>query len=376
MATLKQKAMLLKGLLTGNTAGTGPLYVDLDLTNNCNLQCIGCPYHSPLVNSDFPHKSNIKNISLNLVANLCRQLKEMGTHTIILQGEGEPTLHPEFGRIVSICKENGLNVVVLTNGTMLDEERIHEIVKLDIDILKITFWAVTDETFELNYPGTRPETLQKMMTGVRLLSRIKNEQRAKRPSIWLHHPVNPYNFKEVPAFIEFALEIQCQQMTLAPFWAPGGALSEFNLTDDQKMKCIQLLTDLKHKIRDPEMLDTLNSALVRFKKGSSFLSELPCYIGWYHLRIRTDGDVQPCGRCQLKLGNLNDHSLADIWRSKESRDFRRRSATLEGLRSLSGSCDCNMCCYIHDNERIHRHFKWLAPFSYSAKSKTAGFHNA
>ena len=46
MATLRQKVQLLRGLIDGEIAHTGPFYVQVNPTNLCNLQCQGCRYHS------------------------------------------------------------------------------------------------------------------------------------------------------------------------------------------------------------------------------------------------------------------------------------------------------------------------------------------
>jgi hypothetical protein len=71
MATFYQKTALLKGLLTGEVAKTGPFYVDIDLTRRCNLRCLGCPYHSPHINDTSPQNPAVMDISLDFFKRLC-----------------------------------------------------------------------------------------------------------------------------------------------------------------------------------------------------------------------------------------------------------------------------------------------------------------
>ncbi len=98
MASLSNRVKLLKGLLTRDTAYTGPFYICVDVTSRCNLQCLCCPYHSPL--SDNP-VSGKNDISFDIFAKLCQEIKIMGTKTIVLQGEGEPLLHPRVFDLIS-----------------------------------------------------------------------------------------------------------------------------------------------------------------------------------------------------------------------------------------------------------------------------------
>lgn len=51
MASFDHKTKLFKGLLTGEAAYTGPLFVAVDIAQRCNLQCLACICHSPHSNS-------------------------------------------------------------------------------------------------------------------------------------------------------------------------------------------------------------------------------------------------------------------------------------------------------------------------------------
>lgn len=48
----------------------------------------------------------------------------LGKHTICLQGEGEPLLHPDFWDMVALVKEAGQTPYTITNGSEIDAERI------------------------------------------------------------------------------------------------------------------------------------------------------------------------------------------------------------------------------------------------------------
>ena len=52
VTTWREKADLLRGLVTGEVAYAAPFFVSADLTRRCNLSCRHCRYHSCL--SEFP----------------------------------------------------------------------------------------------------------------------------------------------------------------------------------------------------------------------------------------------------------------------------------------------------------------------------------
>ncbi|MCR2044123.1 PqqD family peptide modification chaperone [Anaerosalibacter massiliensis] len=111
-----------KGLWEKAIINTVPLKVDIELTNNCNLNCKYCYV-------DLANDVNIKNIDLNLMVSLIDQLKEMGTLFITLTG-GECTLHPNFMDIVKYALKSNFYIRVLTNGSTLTKKQIMELDKI------------------------------------------------------------------------------------------------------------------------------------------------------------------------------------------------------------------------------------------------------
>jgi len=65
-----------------------------------------------------------EHIDLALFEKIIGQLPSGGPHRISLQGEGEPTLHPDFWHMVERVTEMGHIPYTITNGTRLDIERI------------------------------------------------------------------------------------------------------------------------------------------------------------------------------------------------------------------------------------------------------------
>ena len=362
MATLDGKIRLLRGLLTGEVAKTGPFYVDVGITRRCNLRCLGCRYHSSYVDITPQPNSDVKDIPLDLFKRLCDELKTMSTHSLILQGAGEPLLHRDLFEMVSTAKAAGFHVTLLTNGTLLDQDIIQALMDTRLDILKVSLWASSTEQYQQNYPDNNPDNFRKIVDGLKLLESLKAERGSMLPMVQLHHPINCYNFETVDAFVNLAVTTGCNGVTFSPFNDFWGALAAYGLTADQEQLARRSLLRAREQLDSLSMTHNIDDVLFRYEVGAAVWQKLPCYVPWFHVRITVDGAVLPCGRCKLGFGNLNENSFQDIWNGPAIRAFRRRTLTRKGLEAMVKDCNCGFCCYVGDNMRIHRLFGGLSPF--------------
>ena len=122
------------------------------------------------------------------------------------------------------------------------------------------------------------------------------------------------------------------------------------------------LTKLGKRLDSLSLKHNIHQTLLCYTIGEAVWEKMPCYIAWYHTRIRVNGNVLPCQRCDLPMGNLNEKSFTDIWNGTVYRSFRKKTLTRKGLMSFSDHCDCRFCCYAGDNMKVHRLFKWISPF--------------
>lgn len=365
MQHIIDKIQLFRGLLGKDIARTGPAYVDVDLTNRCNLRCVGCPYHSPLVKTDKGPKPTKSDFSLNLFKDLCRDLKAVNTHKLIFQGSGEPLLHPEILEFIKTAKTSGFHVTLLTNGTLIDKETAELLVKSRVDTVKISLWASSSAQYELNYPGSPLTNFEKVLDGLTYLKAFKSRLNVSNPRVILYHVVNAENLHTIDKMIDLGSERECDGIYFSPMHSVKGQLTSLALSEDQMVIFVHHLERMKERLASTGLEHNIESALERCRMGDAVWEKLPCYIAWYHARIRVDGSVQSCGRCdhRVNFGNLYTKTFSDIWNSPAIQKFRRQTSTCEGLASLGNRCDCRQCCFVGDNLRVHRVFRWFRPFA-------------
>lgn len=348
------------GLILGKHAYNGPIFVDVDLTRRCNLQCLGCRYHSANLKLKTVDDS-IQDISMELIHKLARELQVMGTERVIMAGTGEPLLHPQFSEIISIFKKSGLRARLFTNGLLLDKNKSVALIESGLDRLVVSLWATSPETYALCHPGTNPDNYWRIVENIRQFSRLKEEMGTDVPKLYLNHVCNIYTYRNIDDKIDLAHETGCNGILFTPFDPQGDKAKSAALSDEQIDFVLEQFPAALKRMAALGIEHNVDRIFKRHQFNLNGDLRTPCYIGRIQTRIRVDGAVMPCCYCNMLLGDLNKKSMKDIWNDFPYKDFRNRAETKEGLDTLTGTCSCDWCCYVGQNYRIHRIFKWLAP---------------
>jgi MoaA/NifB/PqqE/SkfB family radical SAM enzyme len=350
---------LLRGLVNGRRASTGPLFVDIDLTRRCNLRCLGCPHHF----SDRQLESidpAVEDISIALIDKLSQELPRLETQGVIFSGAGEPLLHPQIPEIISKFKRSGLQVHLFTNGILLDQTMGRAILDAGLDKLTVSLWASSAEAYAQCHPGLKPENFSRIVGQLQQFSGLKSTSGKASPRVFLNQVCNAHTYKTMDDMVDLAHETGCQGIVFTPFISWDDQSQAASLTGDQIDFILNSLPKLHRRMRALSLEPA--SKFWKYRFNRRIWQKVPCYIGWFQTKIRVDGGVMPCCYCNHVLGDVSSQSLEEVWNNPEYQDFRSRTSTMEGLRSFGASCNCDWCCYLPQNYHIHRIFKWLAPF--------------
>lgn len=363
MATFSDKFRLLQGLLTRETALAGPFAITVDVTRRCNLKCIGCAIHSPCVEIPTDCDPAIQDLDVDMFERLCRELKMMGTRTLVFCGDGEPLLHPRFFELAQLARGSGFRTVLLTNGTLIDETMAQDFSAGPIDLLRISLWASSPEEYRKNYPGTKADYFTKVIDGLRFLAAAKEARGSRIPHVALHRVINRINFRNIDSYVDLALETDCDSVSFSPLHTIFGQLNSFSLSREEEDILIAQLLRAKEKLSSLEMEHNIEETIYRYEVGAEVRRNTPCYVPWMQCRMKVDGTVRPCNPCRWPVGNFRHQSFREIWNSDSYRSFRRKISSPAHAAGIDGICDCSFCCYLADNMRVHRFYKYLSPFS-------------
>ena len=360
---LRRRFNLLAGLIDGEQARTGPFWVDFDITRRCNLRCVGCLYHSPLVNGHEYINPDMSDISVELVRRTVRELAALGTHTVIIQGAGEPLLHPGLIEIVDIVKKAGMFCKLLTNGTLLDAAMVERLIDTGLDNLRISIWGNTASEMHGATPEEDERNFDKIIKGIELLSASKERRGVLAPSVELYQVVNRNNFRTVASFAGLALKHHCAGIRLAQLITRRGQIDDYSLSPEEEKICLQQLAQVRSALQEKGIVHNIDGLAMRFDKGERVWEHAACFTPWYRLRVLVDGTVKVCRGHDEAFGHLGRQSFSEIWNGAQLRAFRRRILTREGLAGVAKHSDCRACCFFAENFRVEQVYRWFRPFA-------------
>ncbi len=375
--------MIWLGIFLGK-AITGPLSVQIDLTNRCNNRCIACWCRSPLLKDKaMPRKLINKTLSFPKLKMLIEELAGMGVQEIYLTGGGEPFMHRDIIKIMELIKKNGMRCAMSTNFTLLDKIKIKRIVDLGVDEINVSLWAATPETYSKTHLNQTPETFTKIKENLKYIHSIKTELRRKKPEINLHNVIMKLNADEIKEMVEFAFEVKADSVDFVPvdtipnrtdILLPSKTQYKKIINDifQIKMQTEGLRKKFRHnlKIRNLDLfINRIKNIKSCAKYDSGVVDRIPCYSGWTFARIMADGNVIPCLKAhRIPSGNILNRNFSEIWYGQKEVFFRKKTFVYkkEGAfftkigNDLSTDSGCRKGCdNIEMNAAIH---KFMGPF--------------
>ena len=116
------------------------------IAGSCNLACRHC-WISPTYE---PDNSKGQFLKLEYVKKAVTEAKPLGLRSVKLTG-GEPMLHPQFREIVDYLDSEGIDIIIETNGTLIDKETSFYLKsKKKITFISVSIDGDRAETHELS----------------------------------------------------------------------------------------------------------------------------------------------------------------------------------------------------------------------------------
>lgn len=325
-----------------------PLNITLDLTYECNLNCKFC----------FVDRSklicNEQYLTIEEIEKLIVSLK--GKNTTFLLTGGELTLRRDLCEIVKLIKENGFRCGIFTNATALVAELCDELIKYKLDFLFFSLDGPMDIHDKLRGSGV----FNRVYSNINYISKKRN---GRRPKIIMNTLILDDNYNRVIEVIDIARELNIDAvafefltfLTGKEFTAHKKFFRE-KFSNDEFKSLVHVqdysdkgLIDLPSIIRSLKRHARKNGVQIFFEPDLSY-SEIKmwfnrefrlsrkCIYPWNVLRISPYGDVYPCSRFYIKMGNIRNSPIEEIWNNTKFNKFRKE------LRNTKLSPGCNRCC--------------------------------
>jgi radical SAM protein with 4Fe4S-binding SPASM domain len=364
-----------------------PTFVQLRVTNLCNLRCKMCGQwgdtgiyrsdgFSASATDGQTEAARIRElIGLNrqmALPDYVRLLDEVAPwQPIISLFGGEPLLYPDILPLVREIKSRGLTCTVITNGGRL-EGYARELVEAGIDSIAVSI----DGPEEVhNRIRGKSDAYQKAVDGVRAVAKWREKLKRPMPMQIAILPVTELNLEAIPAAVAALRELPIDTINVGLRWfVPKNVGAEYEAVmketfgvsgdswkgfefDSKVMNGSRTrqMTDLVKLLKGLKRRRFLDSA--RGKPWTSFVpdvraADVPeyfsdfsktfghnlCPVAWYFAQVEPDGDVTFCGDFpDYVIGNVRKQTFREVWAGEKANRFREKLAK-EPLPI------CNRCC--------------------------------
>lgn len=286
-----------------------PISVELTLTNRCNLRCVYC--------SDLELRERQGNevfLDYDILSRLFEDLAKGGTKGVVFEGGGEPTLHPDFSKLVRSAKENNLAVGLITNGTVrLDESDLQS-----LEWIRVSLDASNAEEYT-RLKGA--DCFEKVLSNIAHYVQYCN-------TVGVGYVVTNSNLSNIETLILRLRELNVSYIQLRP------VVDAPDLLPDEK--------DLKYlECYRSAVFNVIVDGMKENMEGGN--GQLPCVANSLTSVISGDGSVFLCGRLNIydwfnPIGNIKTQRFSEIWSGGE----RKRQLNMVGNASFC-SKNCPQC---------------------------------
>ncbi len=350
-------------LLQGDRPPFGFKRVNIGVSDRCNQRCLMCSEHSPycadggrrMAASSVLDEGDFGIMDPEMYEALIRDLRDMGCREVELCGLGEPLLHPKLFEFLRQAKEAGLWTRLVTNASILNEERARRLIALALDELHVSINAATAETYA-EVHGAAPASFERVLAGIRAVAVARDGVGSPAPAIETSFVLQAGNYREPVEWVRAVADAGADIVTFSALGAaPPDAPVQLSAAQLEHAKrnvaaAIELAQAMGLEVRGTF------SALA--DSGTSFSADLyahmPCYIGHIFALVTAQGRIHPCCACERVVGELQEGGFAQAWRGDTYRRFRDECLDLPNhLPALEG-CSCMSCPYGPWNVEFHQ----------------------
>lgn len=266
-----------------------PSVFTLELTSACNHHCEGC-------GNVFTHQREYLNYDdwkaiINKIKKYAYSYRITG---------GECTLHPEFGLIIKEIEKQEVPYVIFTNGDWTNPDEMLDLLKscLYCDGLLISLHGYDTESY---YSFVKTKAFDRVVANI--------EKSVKTGfKVALNSVLNKYNYQKIEKIVKLGKSLGVFSIAFSRYC--GRNLNQFELSREEFQVAFKQIVRLNN--RDKSIV--LNNCV----PACFIMEEYPtkaCTSGITHCTIGPDGFVRPCTHSPLKLGNINEVSIKEIWKS-------------------------------------------------------------
>lgn len=311
-----EKICSIMGVLNGNKEfdEVFPISVELHLTNHCNLNCEWC--------TDRILRGQQGEMKTETICKLLAELASHGTG-ITLEGGGEPTLHPDFRKIVYTGRTYGASMGLITNGVV----DISDVIKY-FRWVRVSLDATTAEEY------IKEKKVNRFDDVIKNLKNFSQMRDTACTQIGVGFVLTNRNHHMFPELIRRLDSIGVDYIYVRPV----EECEDLKPSIDDLYSIRNMLEEMASSLRIKCMI-RISERMISANAG------LPCVANSLTSIIHANGDVVMCEKRRLDLkvfGNLKNDNFSKIWFS----DIRKTASKCVMQANMQEECQvCRMTEY-------------------------------
>lgn len=315
--------------------------VYLELTTRCNYRCPFCFRHAMTEPEGDMDKATFERFLWAL-----EEMPEV--EEVVLGGMGEPLLHPEALRIMSILTGKGYRVQVSTNGSLIDDDVLSRLVD----------WGVSKVSFSIDLAEMGHPQAERVLGIMEKVSHEVMRKQADRPVVAAEIVLSTQNVSKLPQLADKMMASGVTEVVLSNLLPVVPQLVPFVLYDGKFVAYRDAFDDFLRRATARMAVNVPNFELLT-ERHCAFVEAKATVVSWRGTvhpcyRFLHDGVEYVLGRRKEVIswgfGSLQRQGLGEIWLSKDYAYFRYKVRN-----ALFPSCsDCKLrevCQFVGTTER-------------------------
>jgi len=310
------------------------------LTDQCNYRCKHC-YQDSYTYAGVSFEVQLQ--LLEQMKDFVRKASEVNENFVahINFTGGEPFIRTNFLDLLKAARESKLfSFGILSNGFLLEPDKLQELKTLKPSFIQISLEGNERVNDSIRGRGSYSE----------ILEAIKAYHRLKIP-VMISFTANAENYKQFPAVVKIARRLKVYKVWTDRY-LPSSENDPLEMTTEQAKELFNIILHEQNKSKFHIFSNTQISA----NRALQFLvmggKPYKCSAGESLLTILPNGDLLPCRRLPIKVGNLLETSLLELYQT---------NFILNDLRKPLTPSECAACYY---NESCNGGLKCLSYIKY------------
>jgi len=295
-----------------------PSFVQLSITNKCNLACKHCFNDSGNASSNELKEEEIYELLDYFLA------KSIVCFTF---GGGEPLVHPKIFEFIKYASTRGGRITLLSNGVLIDKKTAWKLYESGVFRVRI---SIDGSNKEIN------DFIRSKGSFKGAVNALRNLRETPIEDVAVMTNVNKHNFSDLENIVKLAIEMGVDDIKFIPTILEGRAKREFSsyvLEDNFYKTLLKKKNQIEKKYKDCIEIN-VDSPLeaITFKNDKERLEECgPCVMGRTFLGIGESGDIFICPMLEdVIIGNVREDDIGFLWRNSPILKKIRNQNLLKG----------------------------------------------